>query len=69
MKRLALLALQGYQRTISPTLAPACRFEPSCSRYGYQAIEQYGAIRGGWMLLRRLARCHPLQRPRYDPVP
>ena len=69
MKQLALLAIRGYQRSVSPGMAPACRFEPSCSRYGYEAIERYGLVRGGWLILRRLARCHPLHATGYDPVP
>ena len=69
MKRLALLTIRGYQRAVSPALTPACRFEPSCSRYGYEAIERYGLVRGVWLTLRRLARCHPLHSRGYDPVP
>jgi len=69
MKRLALWAIRGYQGGLSPSLPPACRFQPSCSNYGYEAVERYGLIKGGWLLLRRLARCHPLETPRYDPVP
>lgn len=69
MRRLVLLAIHGYQRMVSPTLPPACRFQPSCSQYGYEAIERHGLIKGGWLTLRRLARCHPFQATGYDPVP
>jgi hypothetical protein len=69
MKRLALASIRWYQRTVSPGLPASCRFEPSCSEYGREAIERYGVIRGGWLALRRLARCHPLHKPAYDPVP
>lgn len=69
MKQLVLLVIRGYQRAVSPGLPPACRFEPSCSRYGYDAIERYGLVRGGWLTLRRLSRCHPLRPTGYDPVP
>lgn len=58
-----------YQRTISRALPPSCRFYPSCSEYGYEAIAQYGAIRGSWLALKRLSRCHPLNPGGYDPVP
>jgi putative membrane protein insertion efficiency factor len=69
MKRLVLLGIGFYQRSISLGLPAACRFEPSCSRYGYEAIEKYGIVRGGWLTLRRLARCHPFHATGYDPVP
>jgi hypothetical protein len=69
MSWLALRAIHFYQRAVSPSLAPACRLEPSCSHYGYEAIERYGLIRGGWLTLRRLVRCHPFRAPGYDPVP
>jgi hypothetical protein len=69
MKRLALLAIRNYQRAVSPGLPPSCRFEPSCSHYGYEAIEKHGLAKGGWLMLRRLARCHPFHARGYDPVP
>jgi putative membrane protein insertion efficiency factor len=69
MKRLALFAISGYQRLISPILPSACRFDPTCSHYSYEAVEKHGVLRGGWLAIRRLARCHPLHAPGYDPVP
>ena len=68
--RLALLGLlRVYQALVSPGLPPACRFEPTCSRYAYAAIERYGALRGGWLAVRRLLRCHPWGGSGHDPVP
>jgi putative membrane protein insertion efficiency factor len=61
--------IRGYQRFISPAFPPSCRFYPSCSEYTYQAIEKYGALRGGWMGIRRISRCHPFNPGGYDPVP
>jgi putative membrane protein insertion efficiency factor len=68
--RRALIALiRGYQIVLSPHIAPACRFEPSCSAYAAEAIARHGAIRGGWLALSRIGRCHPLGGFGYDPVP
>jgi len=65
-----LLALIGFYRVaISPWLASACRFQPTCSRYAFQAVERHGPLRGSWLGLRRLFRCHPLHPGGYDPVP
>lgn len=61
--------VRGYQRFISPALPPACRFTPSCSAYAVTALERFGAARGSWLALRRLARCHPWNPGGYDPVP
>jgi len=69
MKWLLLLLLRFYKRWISPSLPPACRYEPTCSVYAMEAIERYGAIKGGWMGAKRLARCHPGYPGGYDPVP
>jgi len=69
MKWLALKVIRGYQRGISPILPPSCRFEPSCSEYGYQAIAKYGIIRGGAMAVWRVLRCNPFGKGGYDPVP
>jgi len=69
MRRLALLLIRGYKRFISPLLPPSCRFTPTCSEYGYEAIEKYGIIRGGWLTVRRISRCHPFHAGGYDPVP
>lgn len=67
--RIAIAGVHAYQSALAPTLGPACRFEPSCSRYAVQAIERYGALRGMWLAVRRIARCHPLGGFGYDPVP
>jgi putative membrane protein insertion efficiency factor len=69
MRRIPLWLIRGYQRGISPLLPPSCRFVPSCSDYGYQAIEKYGIIRGGAMTVWRILRCNPFNKGGYDPVP
>jgi len=68
-QRLVLLAIRAYQLALSPFAGGGCRFEPSCSTYAMDAVAAHGAWRGGWLALRRLARCHPLARPGIDPVP
>jgi putative membrane protein insertion efficiency factor len=68
MRRIPLALIRFYQMAISPLLPSACRFHPTCSQYGYEAISQYGIIKGGWMTVRRIARCHPFSRGGYDPV-
>ena len=61
--------IRVYQLTLSPLLGPACRYEPSCSEYTRQAIHRHGPLRGGWLGLKRLGRCHPYSGSGYDPVP
>lgn len=60
--------IRVYQLTLSPLLGRACRFEPSCSAYASEALRRFGFVRGGWMALRRLLRCHPFHPGGYDPV-
>ena len=67
--RFALVFVRGYQLLLSPFSGGACRFEPSCSAYACEAIDEHGARRGIWLAARRLARCHPFARPGFDPVP
>ena len=69
MKRIALAAIRFYQRQISPGIAPACRFQPTCSHYAYDAVESHGVLRGVVMAIWRVLRCNPLNDGGYDPVP
>ena len=69
MRRLFVDLLRGYKRFLSPLLPPMCRFEPTCSVYMMQAIEKYGALRGLWLGIRRLSRCHVFNPGGWDPVP
>jgi len=69
MRSIALFLLRSYKRFISPLLPPMCRFEPTCSVYTMQAVEKHGALRGTWLGIRRLARCHPFNPGGWDPVP
>ncbi len=70
MRRFLLWLIRFYQRSISPCKPPCCRFSPTCSRYAYEAITKYGSLKGGYLALRRLLRCHPFYKGNYfDPVP
>ena len=61
--------IRGYQLAISPLLGPRCRFYPSCSHYAIEAIETHGALRGVWLAIKRISRCHPWHEGGFDPVP
>jgi putative membrane protein insertion efficiency factor len=69
MRTLVLAPLRFYKRFLSPLLPPMCRFDPTCSIYMMQAIEKHGTLRGVWLGLRRLGRCHPFNPGGWDPVP
>jgi putative membrane protein insertion efficiency factor len=68
-RAIVLALIRFYKHWISPGLPASCRFYPSCSEYTYQAVEKYGALRGGWLGIRRIARCHPFNPGGFDPVP
>ena len=69
VKRVFLFLIDVYRRYISPLKSPCCRYIPTCSEYAMTAIERYGAMRGGWLALKRILRCHPFHEGGYDPVP
>ncbi|MGI8618693.1 MAG: membrane protein insertion efficiency factor YidD [Gemmatimonadaceae bacterium] len=69
MGKLLILLVRGYQVGISPLLPASCRYYPTCSAYAVEAIERHGAAHGGWLALRRIARCHPFRAGGFDPVP
>lgn len=67
--RLLISTIRGYQKVLSPLLGPSCRFYPTCSHYAIEAIERFGAVKGGWLTTKRLLKCHPLHPGGEDPVP
>jgi len=69
MKKIFLACIRFYQKFISPMLPGSCRYIPTCSAYCYEAISKYGALKGGWLGLKRILRCHPFHPGGYDPVP
>lgn len=68
-RQLVMLLIRGYQRFVSPAFPPSCRFTPTCSAYALTSVERYGLFKGGWLALKRIARCHPWNPGGYDPVP
>ena len=69
MKLVLVLLVRGYQVALSPLLPASCRYYPTCSHYAIEALEKHGALRGGWLALKRIGRCHPFRPGGYDPVP
>ena len=67
--RMVLLLIRGYQIVLSPFLGGNCRFYPSCSAYGYEAVQVHGALKGSWMAVKRIGRCQPFSKGGLDPVP
>lgn len=68
-KRALLALIRFYRRQISPATPPACRFIPTCSEYALEAVQKYGALKGGYLAVRRILKCHPFHKGGYDPVP
>lgn len=69
MKRVLVLCVRGYQVLIGPLIPSSCRYFPTCSAYAIEALEKHGALRGTWLAMRRVARCHPFRPGGFDPVP
>ncbi|BCB05368.1 membrane protein insertion efficiency factor YidD [Bacillus sp. KH172YL63] len=69
MKQILLLLFKLYQRVISPLKPPTCRFYPTCSHYGVEAVSRFGALRGGWLTIKRIVKCHPFHPGGIDHVP
>ncbi|WP_373754164.1 membrane protein insertion efficiency factor YidD [Neisseria weixii] len=69
LAKMMLLLIRFYQYAISPLIPPRCRFTPTCSQYAVEAVQKHGALKGGWLALKRIARCHPFGGSGHDPVP
>lgn len=69
LKKMVISLVRFYQRFISPMMLPHCIYRPTCSQYMIEAVSKYGAVKGGWMGLRRILRCNPFHEGGYDPVP
>ncbi|MCR4772554.1 MAG: membrane protein insertion efficiency factor YidD [Oscillospiraceae bacterium] len=69
MKKAVLSVIVFYRKVISPSRPPCCRYIPTCSEYALLAVEKYGALKGSWLAVRRILRCHPFHKGGYDPVP
>lgn len=67
--KIGIVFIRLYQMIISPLIGPRCRFTPTCSQYGIDALSQYGLLKGCWLTLKRVLKCHPLCEGGYDPVP
>jgi putative membrane protein insertion efficiency factor len=69
LKKILLAFIRFYQYAVSPHFPPSCRYTPTCSTYAYQAVTKYGSLKGSWMAIKRILRCHPFHSGGYDPVP
>ena len=69
MSKLFIWLILAYQKIISPLMGPSCRFHPTCSSYAKEAIESHGLLRGTWLAVNRISKCHPLGHSGFDPVP
>ena len=71
MKHILIAVVRFYQKYISPLTPPTCRYVPTCSQYALEALQKYGALKGGWLAIKRICRCHPFHKGHdfYDPVP
>lgn len=69
MRKIVIKLIHGYQYLISPLSPPCCRYIPTCSHYACEAVMKHGALKGSWLALKRIARCHPFHKGGYDPVP
>ncbi|MBD7907758.1 membrane protein insertion efficiency factor YidD [Sporosarcina gallistercoris] len=69
MKKIVLLLIRFYQKMISPLTPPSCRFYPTCSHYGVEAVETHGVFKGLWLTIVRISKCHPFHEGGFDPVP
>jgi putative membrane protein insertion efficiency factor len=69
LKKAFLAIIRFYQLVISPLKPPTCRFYPTCSHYGLEAVQRFGAFKGGWLTIRRILKCHPFHQGGMDPVP
>ncbi|MCC8175898.1 MAG: membrane protein insertion efficiency factor YidD [Bacteroidales bacterium] len=69
LRKLLILPIRFYQLAISPMLPASCRYVPTCSQYAIEALQKYGALKGGWLAIKRICRCHPWGGSGYDPVP
>ena len=69
LAKILLGLIRFYQYALSPMLPPRCRYQPTCSQYAIEAVRKYGALKGGWLAIKRIGRCHPWGGSGYDPVP